>query len=80
MSRATSVAGSCCWPGPSRNPQEDKLIRALWDHLGRLKLVANWVPVTSIQESNMIEGSKIGSFMVDSQNDQKSSEILPEIS
>ena len=64
-----SLTGSCCWPELARTPPEGRGNRALWDHPGRLKLVAHWVSVTGIQESNMMDGGKVGSFMVDSQSD-----------
>lgn len=70
MSRGSWVAGSCCWPGLARTPEEGRGKEALWDHPRRLKLVANWVSVIGIQESNVIDVSEVGSFMVDSRSDQ----------
>ena len=48
----------------------------LWDHPGRLKLVANWVSVTGIQESNVMDVGQVGTSVVGSQGDQKSSKML----
>lgn len=47
----------------------------LWDHPGRPKPVANWVSVTGIQESNMMDVGQVGTSVVGSQGDQKSSKM-----